>query len=102
MYREKTFPPPVEVKAINAIIKQATLEFDLQSTHHLAKGDAIAGLDTVQRHSGVLFCRARITDEWDMLDILNKSGTMCTEHTTLLWQGMKDPSVYYKVNVEDT
>ncbi|KAI5987951.1 hypothetical protein F5J12DRAFT_532735 [Pisolithus orientalis] len=45
-YREKTFPPPVEVKAINAIIKQATLEFDLWSTHHVSRP-----LTTLRKHT---------------------------------------------------
>ncbi|KAI6140898.1 hypothetical protein BKA82DRAFT_3951257, partial [Pisolithus tinctorius] len=71
-------------------------------TKQLAKGDTISVLDTVQRHGGVSFCRARITDEWNMLDILKRSGVICIVHATLLWRGMKDLSIYIKANVEGT
>ncbi|KAI6145962.1 hypothetical protein BKA82DRAFT_3981085, partial [Pisolithus tinctorius] len=73
-----------------------------QVTKWLAKGDTVSVLDTVQRHSGVSFCRARITDKWNMLDILKRLGVICIIHATLLWQGAKDLSVYIKANIKGT
>ncbi|KAI6156866.1 hypothetical protein BKA82DRAFT_4345905 [Pisolithus tinctorius] len=73
-----------------------------RTVERLARGDTVSGLDTVQRHSGVSFCRARITDEWNALDILNKSDAMCTVPTTLLRRGTKDLSVYIRANAEGT
>ncbi|KAI6030509.1 3-beta hydroxysteroid dehydrogenase/isomerase, partial [Pisolithus orientalis] len=68
----------------------------------LAKGDPVSMLDIVQRHHDVSFYSGDIVDDRDALDILNKSGAMCTVHATLLQRGAKDPSIYIKVNVEGT
>ncbi|KAI6143608.1 hypothetical protein BKA82DRAFT_3983817, partial [Pisolithus tinctorius] len=70
-------------------------------TKWLAKGDTVSMLDTMQRHGGVSFCRARITDEQNMLDI-QRLGIICIIHATLLRQGAKDLSVYIKANIEGT
>ncbi|KIN98036.1 hypothetical protein M404DRAFT_31730 [Pisolithus tinctorius Marx 270] len=59
-------------------------------------------LDIVQRHHEVSFYLGDITDDRDVLDILNKSGAMCTIHITLLQRGTKDLSIYIKANVEGT
>ncbi|KAI6139094.1 hypothetical protein BKA82DRAFT_3937261, partial [Pisolithus tinctorius] len=72
------------------------------AVEQLVKGDAVSGLDTVQRHGSVSFCRARVTEERDMLDILNKLGIVYIVHATLLQQGVKDPSIYARANVEAT
>ncbi|KAI6010807.1 hypothetical protein F5J12DRAFT_781790 [Pisolithus orientalis] len=142
--REKTFPLLVEIKAIDTVIKQATLEFDPQSTHHmtsskkqgidiqhdkydnyempeekssrefygpwhkeykplqsidksssddapmLAKGDAVSVLDIVQRHHKALGHMENVTDKQDMWD------------NTLLQQGTKNPSIYYRDSIEGT
>ncbi|KAI6144754.1 3-beta hydroxysteroid dehydrogenase/isomerase family-domain-containing protein [Pisolithus tinctorius] len=70
--------------------------------HLLARGDAVSVLDIVQRHHDVPFYMGNITDERDVLDILKKSGATCIIHTASPQHGAKDPSVYYKVNVEGT
>ncbi|KAI6149576.1 hypothetical protein BKA82DRAFT_4353662 [Pisolithus tinctorius] len=59
----------------------------------LAKGDTISMLDVVQRHCGVLF---------GLGGVWHKSGTTCIVHIAALQRGVRDPSVYYKVNIEDT
>ncbi|KIO03540.1 hypothetical protein M404DRAFT_43873, partial [Pisolithus tinctorius Marx 270] len=43
-----------------------------------------------------------ITDEWDVLDILNKSGVTYIVQNALLWHSAKDPSIYFKGYVEGT
>ncbi|KAI6008925.1 hypothetical protein F5J12DRAFT_936094 [Pisolithus orientalis] len=53
-------------------------------------------LGIVQRHHDVPVGLGDITDEWNMLDILNKSGTTSIIWNTLLQQGVKDPSAYIK------
>ncbi|KAI6010805.1 hypothetical protein F5J12DRAFT_703990, partial [Pisolithus orientalis] len=52
--------------------------------------------------NGVLFYLGDIVDDWDMLDILNKLGAVCTVHATLLQQGMEDPSIFIKANIKGT
>ncbi|KAI6139960.1 3-beta hydroxysteroid dehydrogenase/isomerase family-domain-containing protein [Pisolithus tinctorius] len=68
----------------------------------LTRGDAISVLDIVQRHHDVLFYSGDTTDDWDMLDILERLGITYIIQNALLQRGVRDPSVYYKANVEDT
>ncbi|KAI6139546.1 hypothetical protein BKA82DRAFT_3988406, partial [Pisolithus tinctorius] len=68
----------------------------------LAKRDTVSMLDIVQRHTGISFCRARVTKEQDMLDILRRLGVTYVIQTTLLQQGAKEPSIYARANVEVT
>ncbi|KAI6157328.1 hypothetical protein BKA82DRAFT_20166 [Pisolithus tinctorius] len=69
----------------------------------LVRGDTVSVLDIVQRHHEVPFYPGDIeAEEWDMLDILNKSGIIYIVRNTSLRQGAKDPSVYAKANVEAT
>ncbi|KIO12031.1 hypothetical protein M404DRAFT_19859 [Pisolithus tinctorius Marx 270] len=68
----------------------------------LVKGDAVPGLDVVQRHGEASFYLGDITDEQDVLDILKRSGDIYIVQNTSLWQGVKDPSVYARANVEVT
>lgn len=68
----------------------------------LVRGDAVSVLDVVQRHSGVLFCRARVADEQDVLDILNKADATYIIRNTSLRRGARNPSVYSKGCVEGT
>ncbi|KAI6028083.1 hypothetical protein PISMIDRAFT_678461 [Pisolithus microcarpus 441] len=70
--------------------------------HLLARGDVVSVLDIVQRHHDVPFYLGNIADEQDVLDILKKSGTTCIIHTASPQHGAKDPSLYYKINVEGT
>ncbi|KAI6146254.1 hypothetical protein BKA82DRAFT_4015822 [Pisolithus tinctorius] len=68
----------------------------------LAKADSIPVLDIVQRHHEVSFYLGDITDEWDVLDILERSGITYIVQNALLWRGAKDPSVYFRGYVEGT
>lgn len=87
----------------------------------LARGDAVAVFDVVQRHHDVPFYMGNITDEQEVLDALQKvsihvlecftsvdlirclqSGTTCIMHTASPTHGAKDPSIFYKVNVDGT
>lgn len=70
--------------------------------HLLARGDVVSVFDVVQRHHDVPFYSGSITDEQQVLDALRKSGTTCIMHTASPVHGAKDPSVYYKVNVDGT
>ncbi|KIO01491.1 hypothetical protein M404DRAFT_28533, partial [Pisolithus tinctorius Marx 270] len=66
----------------------------------LAKGDSIPVMDIVQRHHEVSFYLGDITDERDMLDILERLGVVTTN--ALLRRGAKDPSIYFRAYVEGT
>jgi len=89
----------------------------------LARGDVVSVFDVVQRHHDVPFYLGNITDEQQVLDALRKvsvgvlqdsshvmltltrrrqSGTTCIFHTASPTHGAKDPSIYYKVNVDGT
>ncbi|KAI6154692.1 3-beta hydroxysteroid dehydrogenase/isomerase family-domain-containing protein [Pisolithus tinctorius] len=69
----------------------------------LARGDAVPVLDIVQRHHGhASFYLEDITDEWDVLDILNKSGVTYIVQNALLRRGAKDPPIYFRGYVEGT
>ncbi|KAI6141487.1 3-beta hydroxysteroid dehydrogenase/isomerase family-domain-containing protein, partial [Pisolithus tinctorius] len=69
----------------------------------LARGDAVPVLDIVQRHHGhASFYLEDITDEQDVLDILNKLGATYIVQNALLRRGAKDPSVYFRGYVEGT
>ncbi|KIK39687.1 hypothetical protein CY34DRAFT_320631 [Suillus luteus UH-Slu-Lm8-n1] len=68
--------------------------------HLLARGDIVCVFDIVQRHHDVDFYSGDITDESQLLDVLNKTGTTCIIHTASPPHGAKDPSIYYKVNVD--
>ncbi|KAI6139490.1 hypothetical protein BKA82DRAFT_3988469 [Pisolithus tinctorius] len=85
-----------------------TLLFDqseLVSRHiveQLAKGDSIPMLDIMQRHHKVSFYLGDITDEWSVLDILKKLGVTYIVQNALLPQGVKDLSIYVKINIKGT
>ncbi|KAI6155838.1 hypothetical protein BKA82DRAFT_3922871, partial [Pisolithus tinctorius] len=68
----------------------------------LANGDSIPVLDIVQRHHEVSFYSGDTTDEWDMLDILERSGITYIVQNALLRRGAEDPSVYSWGYVEGT
>ncbi|KAG1732066.1 hypothetical protein EDB19DRAFT_1929254 [Suillus lakei] len=68
--------------------------------HLLARGDIVCVFDIVQRHHDVDFYSGDITDESQLLDVLRKTGTTCIIHTASPPHGAKDPSIYYKVNVD--
>ncbi|KAL4075176.1 3-beta hydroxysteroid dehydrogenase/isomerase family-domain-containing protein [Scleroderma yunnanense] len=68
----------------------------------LARGDVVSVFDVVQRHHDVPFYLGDITDEQRVVDVLRKSGTTCIIHTASPTHGAKDPSIYYKVNVDGT
>ncbi|KAG1822478.1 uncharacterized protein BJ212DRAFT_1328108 [Suillus subaureus] len=68
--------------------------------HLLARGDIASVFDIVQRHHDVDFYSGDITDESQLLDVLRKTGTTCIIHTASPPHGAKDPSIYYKVNVD--
>ncbi|KAG2351368.1 C-3 sterol dehydrogenase [Suillus spraguei] len=61
--------------------------------HLLARG-------TSSRHHDVDFYSGDIADESQLLDVLKKTGTTCIIHTASPPHGAKDPSIYYKVNVD--
>ncbi|KAG6372859.1 3-beta hydroxysteroid dehydrogenase/isomerase family-domain-containing protein [Boletus reticuloceps] len=68
----------------------------------VARGDVVSVFDIVQRHHDVPFYSGDITDEQDVLNAIRKSGTTCIIHTASPQHGAKDPSIYYKVNVDGT
>ncbi|KAG2357598.1 hypothetical protein BDR07DRAFT_1473432 [Suillus spraguei] len=68
--------------------------------HLLARGDIVCVFDIVQRHHDVDFYSGDIADESQLLDVLKKTGTTCIIHTASPPHGAKDPSIYYKVNVD--
>ncbi|KAG9315500.1 3-beta hydroxysteroid dehydrogenase/isomerase family-domain-containing protein [Chiua virens] len=68
----------------------------------IARGDVVSVFDIVQRHHDVPFYSGNITSEQDILDALRKSGTTCIIHTASPQHGAKDPSIYFKVNVDGT
>ncbi|EIW81397.1 C-3 sterol dehydrogenase [Coniophora puteana RWD-64-598 SS2] len=68
----------------------------------LARGDAAAVFDIVQRHHDVPFYSGDICDEGQLIDAIKKSGATCIIHTASPPHGAKDPSIYYKVNVDGT
>ncbi|KAI6157147.1 hypothetical protein BKA82DRAFT_3955923, partial [Pisolithus tinctorius] len=68
----------------------------------LVKGDSIPMLDIVQRHHEVSFYLGDITDEQDVLDILERSGIAYIVQNALLRRGVKDPSVYFRGYIEGT
>ncbi|KAG6335971.1 hypothetical protein ID866_3124 [Astraeus odoratus] len=68
----------------------------------LARGDVVSVFDVVQKYHDVPFYLGDITDEQQVLDVLRKSGTTCIIHTASPTHGAKDPSIYYKVNVDGT
>ncbi|OAX35906.1 3-beta hydroxysteroid dehydrogenase/isomerase [Rhizopogon vinicolor AM-OR11-026] len=68
--------------------------------HLLARGDVVSVFDIVQRHHDVDFYSGDITDESRLLEVFTKTGTTCIIHTASPPHGAKDPSIYYKVNVD--
>ncbi|KAI6148877.1 hypothetical protein BKA82DRAFT_22636 [Pisolithus tinctorius] len=74
----------------------------LQDEDAYITGDSIPVLDIVQRHHEVSFYLGDITDERDMLDILERSGVTYIVQNALLRRGAKDPSVYFRGYVEGT
>ncbi|KAF8134019.1 3-beta hydroxysteroid dehydrogenase/isomerase family-domain-containing protein [Boletus edulis] len=68
----------------------------------VARGDVVSVFDIVQRHHDVPFYSGDITDEQDVLNAIRRSGTTCIIHTASPQHGAKDPSIYYKVNVDGT
>ncbi|KAH0832331.1 3-beta hydroxysteroid dehydrogenase/isomerase family-domain-containing protein [Lanmaoa asiatica] len=68
----------------------------------VARDDVVSVFDIVQRHHDVPFYSGDITSEQDVLDAIRKSGTTCIIHTASPQHGAKDPSIYYKVNVDGT
>ncbi|KAH7885034.1 3-beta hydroxysteroid dehydrogenase/isomerase family-domain-containing protein [Phlebopus sp. FC_14] len=68
----------------------------------LARGDVVSVFDIVQRHHDVPFYSGDITDKQQVLDAIRKSGTTCIIHTASPPHGAKDPSIYFKVNVDGT
>ncbi|KAN0087940.1 3-beta hydroxysteroid dehydrogenase/isomerase family domain containing protein [Tylopilus felleus] len=68
----------------------------------LARGDVVSVFDIVQRHHDVPFYSGDITNEQNVFDAIRKSGTTCIIHTASPQHGAKDPSVYFKVNVDGT
>ncbi|KAI6143767.1 3-beta hydroxysteroid dehydrogenase/isomerase family-domain-containing protein, partial [Pisolithus tinctorius] len=74
-----------------------------RTIEQLARGDTVPVLDIVQRHHGhASFYLEDITDERDVLDILNKSGVAYIVQNALLRRGTKDPSIYFRGYVEGT
>ncbi|KAI6146430.1 hypothetical protein BKA82DRAFT_4015939 [Pisolithus tinctorius] len=57
-------------------------------------------LNVVQRHHDVLFYLGGITDRQNLLDISKRSGIVYIIQATLLHQGARDPSIYYKANIK--
>ncbi|KAI6150353.1 hypothetical protein BKA82DRAFT_4013174 [Pisolithus tinctorius] len=67
-----------------------------------ASRDDVSVLDIVQRHHDALFYLGDVIDDRDVLDVLDNLGTTCILHIASLQRGVRDPSVYYKVDVEGT
>ncbi|KAI5993143.1 hypothetical protein F5J12DRAFT_697466, partial [Pisolithus orientalis] len=68
----------------------------------IMKGDTVSVLDIMQRHHDAPGHMENITDEWDVLDVLKNLGVTCIIQNTLLQQGMKDLSIYIKINIKGT
>ncbi|EGN97980.1 hypothetical protein SERLA73DRAFT_56469 [Serpula lacrymans var. lacrymans S7.3] len=68
----------------------------------LARGDIVSVFDIVQRHHDVPFYSGDITEESQLIEAIQKSGTTCIIHTASPQHGAKDSSIYYKVNVDGT
>ncbi|KAI6142761.1 hypothetical protein BKA82DRAFT_4017995 [Pisolithus tinctorius] len=64
---------------------------DAYITVDQTKGDSIPVLDIVQRHHEVSFYLGDITDEWDVLDILERSGVTYVVQNALLCEPRLDP-----------
>ncbi|KAF9454731.1 C-3 sterol dehydrogenase [Macrolepiota fuliginosa MF-IS2] len=68
----------------------------------LDRGDSVCSFDIVQRHFDVPFYSGDITSLDDVSSALKNSGTTCIIHTASPPAGLKDQSLYYKVNVDGT
>ncbi|KAF5360526.1 hypothetical protein D9756_004748 [Leucocoprinus leucothites] len=68
----------------------------------LDRGDNVCAFDIVQRHFDVPFYSGDITSIDDVSNALRKSGTTCIIHTASPPAGLKDSSLYFKVNVDGT
>ncbi|KAJ3573214.1 hypothetical protein NP233_g2578 [Leucocoprinus birnbaumii] len=68
----------------------------------LDRGDNVCAFDIVQRYFDVPFYSGDITNIDDVSNALRKSGTTCIIHTASPPAGLKDQSLYFKVNVDGT
>ncbi|KIK69653.1 hypothetical protein GYMLUDRAFT_34045 [Collybiopsis luxurians FD-317 M1] len=68
----------------------------------LARGDNVSVFDIVQRYHDVPFYSGDISDQEQVSTALRRSGTTCIIHTASPPAGLKDPALYWKVNVDGT
>ncbi|KAF9016895.1 C-3 sterol dehydrogenase [Hymenopellis radicata] len=68
----------------------------------LARGDNVSVFDIVQRYDDVPFFSGDISEKEQVAAVLRRCGTTCIIHTASPPHGLKDPSLYWKVNVDGT
>ncbi|KAF5389215.1 hypothetical protein D9757_003444 [Collybiopsis confluens] len=68
----------------------------------LARGDNVSVFDIVQRYHDVPFYSGDISDQEQVSTALRRSGTTCIIHTASPPAALKDPALYWKVNVDGT
>ncbi|KAK0187974.1 C-3 sterol dehydrogenase [Armillaria mellea] len=68
----------------------------------LERGDNVSVFDIVERYHDVPFYSGDISEQDQVAAALQKSGTTCIIHVASPPHGLKDPSLYWKVNVDGT